>query len=129
LSQLPSLLSFHPKFKLDFVLVAMEAKVLDMRISLLDIGDAFTGEAGGQALLPEEVTAFDFAFGLRGWRVAKADAVEVQSLAQLGQGVWVMGEKQTVKIDMDLQTTTPIGRGCLFIFHSTHPLPALDRPC
>ena len=101
LSQLPGLLRFHAKFAVDFVLVAMEAKVLDMGIGLLDVGDVFTGKIGGQALLPEEVTAFDFAFGLRGWRVAKTDAVEVQSLAQLGQGVRVMGEEQTVKIDID----------------------------
>ena len=54
------------------------------------------GKVSGQALLPEEVTAFDFAFGLWGWSVTEADAIEVQSLAQLGQGVRVMGEEQQV---------------------------------
>lgn len=84
LSQSPGLLGFHLKFSMDFVLVAVKTKVLDMRIGLVDVGDLFTGEVGGQAFLPEEVTAFDFAFGLRGWGVTKADAVEVESLAQLG---------------------------------------------
>ena len=60
-------------------------------VGLVNVGDLFTGEVSGQAFLPEEVTAFDFAFGLRGWGVTKADAVEVQSLTQLGQSVgsWV----------------------------------------
>src|SRR5271169_991358 len=89
----------------------MEAKVLDMGIGLIKVGDVFTGEVGGQALLPEEVTAFDFAFGLRGWRVAETDAVEVQSLAQLSQGVRVMGEEQAVIMDIDFQGHAAFNKG------------------
>ena len=37
-----------------------------MRVGLVEVGDVFAGEVGGQALLPEEVRAFDFAFGLWG---------------------------------------------------------------
>ena len=72
---------------MNLVLVAMSALVLAMGVGLIDVGDLFTGEVSGQALLPEEVTAFDFALGLWGWGVAEADAIEVQGLAQLGQGV------------------------------------------
>ena len=62
-----------------------------------------TGVVGRQAPLPEEVTPFDFAFGLWGWSVTEADTVEVQSSAQLGQGVGVMGEEQAMEIDIDFQ--------------------------
>ena len=111
LSQPPGLLGFHLELAMDFVLVAMATKVLDMRIGLIKVGDLFTGEVGGQAFLPEEVTAFDFTFGLRRWGVTKADAVEVQSLTQLSQGVGVMGEEQAVIIDIDFQGYAVFGEG------------------
>ena len=86
MSTVPGLLGFHLKFAVSFVLVAMEAQVLDMGVGLIDVRDLFTGEVSGQALLPEKVTAFDFALGLWGWGVTEADAIEVQGLAELGQG-------------------------------------------
>lgn len=103
LSQVPSVLRFHLEFTVNLVPVAMEAQVLDMRVGLVDVGDLFAGEVSGQALLPEEVAAFDFAFGLRGWSVAETDAIEMQGPAQLGQGLGVMGEEEAVKIDIDFQ--------------------------
>ena len=111
LSAVPGLLGFHPKFAMNLVLVAMPAQVLDMGVGLIDVGDLFTGEVSGQALLPEEVTAFDFALGLWGWGVAEADAIEVQGLAQLGQGVRVMGEEEAMKIDIDFQRQATLDEG------------------
>ena len=74
-----------------------------MGIGLIDVSDLFTGEVSGQSLLPEEVTAFDFSLGLWGWGVTEADAIEVQGLAELGQGLRVLGEEEAVKIDIDFQ--------------------------
>jgi hypothetical protein len=35
-----------------------------MRVGLVEVGNVFAGKVGRQAFLPEEVAAFDFAFGL-----------------------------------------------------------------
>lgn len=99
----PSLLGFHFEFAVDFVLVAMKAQGLDLRIGLIEIGDVFTGEVGGQALLPEEMCALDFALGLRGGGVAEGDAVEVKGLAQLGERFGIMREEEAVKVHVDFQ--------------------------
>lgn len=111
LSTVPGLLGFHLKFAVSFVLVAMAAQVLDMGVGLIDVRDLFTGEVSGQALLPEKVTAFDFALGLWGWGVTEADAIEVQGLAELGQGMRVMGEEEAVKIDIDFQRQAILDEG------------------
>ena len=111
LSTVPGLLGFHLEFAVNFVLVAMAAQVLDMGVGLVNVSDLFTGEVSGQALLPEEVTAFDFALGLWGWGVTEADAVEVQGLAELGQGLRVMGEEEAVKIDIDFQRQATLDEG------------------
>ena len=47
LSPVPGLLGFHLEFAVNFVLVAMEAQVLDMVVGLIDVGDLFTGEVSG----------------------------------------------------------------------------------
>jgi len=47
LGQVPSLLWFHLKFSVNFVLVSMKAQVLDMAVGLIDVGDFFTGEVSG----------------------------------------------------------------------------------
>ena len=49
---------------MDFVRVAMRPPGVDLRIGDFDFGNLFTGEAGGEAPLPELMFAFDFAFGL-----------------------------------------------------------------
>src|SRR5207249_6695236 len=55
------------------------------------------------AALPELMFAFDFAFGLGRGGVAQADVVELERPAQLGEGVWLVREKDTVVIDVDLE--------------------------
>ena len=49
------------------------------------------------------MAAFDFAFGLWGGGIAEFDAVEVEGLAELGEGVGDMGEEEGVKIHIEDQ--------------------------
>ena len=47
LSQVPSSLGFHLEFAVNFVMVVMEAQVLDMVVGLIDISNLFTGKVSG----------------------------------------------------------------------------------
>jgi hypothetical protein len=49
------------------------------------------------------VFAFDFAFGLGSRGVTQADVIELESPAQLREGVGILGEEETVVIDIELQ--------------------------
>lgn len=99
------------EFAVDLMVVAVETEILDMRISLVDIGDLLTGKEGGQALLPKEVTAFDFPFGLWGWGIAEADAIEVESLAQLSKSLGMLSKEDAVIIDIDFQRQPVFDKG------------------
>lgn len=90
----------------------MAAQVGQERVSRLGCGDGFGGEEGRQAALPVLVLAFDFALGLRGACVAQRDAVKVQSLPQLGEGVGALGKEQAVTIDVEFQRQAVFGEGC-----------------
>lgn len=107
----PGLLGFPLEFALEFVLVAMVAQVGDVRIGLREIGDVFAGEKGGEAILPERVFAFDFAFGLRGGGVAEGDAVEVEGLAELGEGVGGRGEEEGVEVHVEFAGQVVFAKG------------------
>ena len=109
--EIPSMGGFHSEFAMDLVVVAVETEALDMGISLVDVGDLFAGKEGGQALLPKEVTSFDFTLGLRGWGIAEADAVEVKGLAQLCKSLGVMSEEDAVIIDIDFQRQPVFDKG------------------
>ena len=85
--------------------IAMEAQGVDVRVGLLEVGNALAGEIGGQALLPELVFAFDFALGLRRWSVTETNVVEGESRAELGQSIRGLGEEHGVMIDMELEGT------------------------
>ncbi len=82
-----------------------------MRIGLVEVGDVFTREVSWQPLLPEEMGALDFAFGLRGWSEAEGDALEVKGAAQLSEGLWGVGEEEAVEIDVDFQGHSEFGKG------------------
>ena len=103
LGQVPGLLRFHLEFTMDFMLVAVQAQMLDMRVGLVDVREVLTGKEGRQALLPEGVFAFDLALGLRCGGVTKAHAIEVQGPAQLSEGLRIMGEEETMVIDIEFQ--------------------------
>ena len=63
----------------------------------------FAGEIRWESALPELVLALDFSFGLRRWGIQETNVVELEGPAELGQGVGILGEKDGVIIDVDLQ--------------------------
>ncbi len=101
--QVPGALRGHAQFAVDFVGVAMEAQRLDLGVGHFEVGDLFAGEIGWQPALPELVLPLDFSFGLRGWRIQEANVVEFERRAQLRQGAGILGEKEGVVIDVNLQ--------------------------
>ena len=105
------MLGFHLEFAMEFVLVAMEPQVRDVRIGLRQIGDVFAGEVGGEAILPVLVFAFDFPFGLRCRGVAQGDAVEAEGLAELGKGVGDVGEEEGVEVHVEFQGQAAFAKG------------------
>ena len=52
------------------------------------------------------MAAFDSAFGLRRGRVEQVDAVEVERLAELGEGVRVVGVEEGVVVHIERQRQT-----------------------
>jgi len=100
---IPGLLRRLAQFAMDFLGIAMRPEIGDMRIGGLDFGDFFTGEVGGKSPLPELMFAFDFAFGLGRGGIQETDVLELEGPAQLGQGGRIVGEKDTVVIDVDLE--------------------------
>lgn len=82
---------------------------MEVDVGLVYIRDLLAGEERRQALLPEVVTAFDFSLGVRSGSVAKADSVEAQCPAQLGQGFWDVSEEQTMVINIDFQRQATFG--------------------
>jgi hypothetical protein len=107
----PGLLGRHFKFAVNFVLVAMEAQLVDLGIGLVEVGELFAGEVGREAILPKEVSALDFALGLRGGRVTEGDTVEVKGAAQLGERPWGLGKEDGMEIDVDLQRQAMFDEG------------------
>ena len=97
------------EFAMDFVGVAVTAQIRQKRVGCGGRADRFGGEEGGQAALPVLVLAFDLAFGLRGARIAQGDAVKVQGLPQLGEGLGALGKEQTVAIDVKFQGQAMLG--------------------
>ena len=101
----PGLLGREFEFAMRLVGIAMEAQGVDVRVGLLDVGDALAGEISGQAFLPELVFALDLALGLGRWSVTKINVVEGQGRAELGQGIRGLGEEHGVMIDIELEGT------------------------
>ena len=99
----PGLLRGLTQFAMDFLGVAMRPEGVNLRIGTIYFGDLFAGEVGGQTALPILMGAFDFAFGLRRGGVTETDVIKLECPAQLSENVWIMGEKDTVVIDVDLE--------------------------
>ena len=55
--------------------------------------------------------ALDFAFGLRGAGVTEGDAVKVERRAELGEGVGILREEETVAIDVEFEGQAVFGEG------------------
>jgi len=103
LGEFPCMFRGHAQFAMGFVGIAMESQSLDVWVGGFELGNLFAGEIGGKPALPELVLALDFALGLRRWSIKEADIVELKCPAQLGQRVGILGEKDGVIIDVDLQ--------------------------
>ena len=101
------------QFTMDLMGVAMRPQGVDMWVGDFDLGNLLAGEISGQATLPELMFAFDFALGLRRGGVAQADVVELERPAQLGQGIRIVREEDTVVIHVELQwaSVRPEGGG------------------
>ena len=91
------------QFAMDFPGVAMRPQGVDLRMGQSDFGDFFAGEIGGQTARPILMGAFNFAFGLGRGGVTETDVIKLECPAQLRERVRIMGEKDTVVIDVDLE--------------------------
>jgi len=91
------------EFAVDFVLVGVDQELVEEAIGPFELEDVVSGQKWGEAFLPVVMAAFDFAFGLRGWGVAEFDAIEVKGLAELGEGVWVVGVEEGVEVHIQCQ--------------------------
>lgn len=94
-----------------FVPVVVEAELFDEAVGFGECRDVFGGEEGGKTFLPEVVRALDLSFGLRGGREAEGDLVKAQGRAELGEGVWLVGEEKRVVVDIECQGQTAGGEG------------------
>ena len=101
--QFPGSLRGQAQFAVGFVDVAMEAQRIDVGVGGLDLGDVFAGEIGREPALPELVFALDFTFCLGSWGIKEAYVVELESPAQLGERLGILGEEHGVIIDVDLE--------------------------
>ena len=99
----PSLLRGHAQFAMGFLGIVVEPQLVDVRVGFLDLSDVFAGKIGWQAALPELVLALDFPLGLRRWGIQETNVVKLESGAELGEGVGISGEENTVIIDVELQ--------------------------
>jgi len=86
------------EFAVDFVLVGMGHELVEEVVGPDQFYDAVGGQERDEAFLPVVVAAFDFALGLGRWGIAQVDAVEVKGLAELGEGVGVVGVEEGVVV-------------------------------
>ena len=91
------------KFSVDFVLVDMEQELVKEAVGTFQFEDLVGRQERRQAFLPVVVTAFDFTLGLRRWSIAKSDAVEVESGAQLSEGIGSVSKEEGVIIHVENQ--------------------------
>ena len=91
------------QFAVDFVLVGMGEELVQELVGTCKFADLIGGEDGREAFLPVIMAAFDFAFGLGRWGIAQFDAVEVEGLAELGEGVGIMGVEEGMEVHIEGQ--------------------------
>ena len=100
-SELPGGEGSGVEFAMDFVGVGVGQELVDEGVGGWECEDVIGGEERREAILPVVVAAFDFAFGLGSGGEAEGDAVEVESGAELGEGVRGVSEKEGVIIDVE----------------------------
>ena len=89
------------EFTMDFVVVGVGEEGFEQWVGGLDGAEVVCGEERREAFLPVVVAAFDFAFGLRSGCETQGDSVKVQGRSELGEGIWSVGEKEGVEIDVE----------------------------
>ena len=80
------------------MLIDVREELVEQTVGTFEFDDVIGSEKWWEAFLPVVMAAFDFAFGLRGWRIAELDAVKVEGLAELGEGIGVMGVKEGMEV-------------------------------
>jgi len=100
------------EFTVDFVLIDVGEELIEQTVGPLEFADVIGGEQWWEAFLPVVMAAFDFAFGLGCWGIEEFDAVEVEGLAELGEGVWVVGVKEGVEVHIQGQRQAVDSEGC-----------------
>jgi hypothetical protein len=85
------------------MLIGVRDELIEQMIGTHQLDNAFGGQEWHQAFLPVVMAAFDFAFGLGRGRVEQFDPVEVESLAELGEGIWVVGVEEGVVVHIERQ--------------------------
>ena len=91
------------QFTVDFVLIGMGEELLEELVGAREFDNALGGQQWEKPFLPVVVASFDFAFSLWGGSVEEFDAVEVEGLAELGEGIRVVGVKEGVIVDVEGQ--------------------------
>ena len=90
------------EFTVDFVLVGVGHELVEPMVGPGEFDDLVGGQERDEAFLPVVVTAFDFTFGLGRWGIEPLDAVEVESRAELGEGVGGVGVEEGVEVQQGL---------------------------
>ena len=91
------------QFAVKFVGINVGQELVQQLISMLEVTNVLGGQKGWEALLPEVMSAFDFAFCLRGGSVEQSHPIEVEGSAQLGKGVRGMGEEKGMVVHVKSQ--------------------------
>lgn len=89
------------QFAMDLVVVGVEEEGVEQGVCRFDGMDGVGSQEWRETFLPVVVAAFDFALGLRCRGVAQGDAVEMQGLTELGEGVGRVGKEERVVIDVE----------------------------
>jgi hypothetical protein len=99
------------QFAVDFLGIAVEAKLVKQCIGLLRRHDVFGGKDAGEAALPVEVLALDLPLGLWSPGIAEADTVEVEGGPQLGERVWALREEDAMAVDVEFEGQAVLQKG------------------
>ena len=94
------------EFAVDFILVGVGDELVEQMVRPGDFEDVIGGQKWHEAFLPVVVTTFDFAFGLGRWGIAQFDAVEVEGLAELGEGFGVVRVEERMVVHVEGQGQT-----------------------
>jgi len=91
------------EFAVDFMLVGVGDELVEQVVGPDQFADLVGGQEGYETFLPVVVPPLDFAFGLRRRGVEELDAVEVEGLAQAGEGVGDVGVEEGVVVHVEGQ--------------------------